>query len=250
MSCHAWALWIDPRQECHQSLGRLAALIENYARDHESRYPNNLEELVPDYLLEIPVCPYLQTESWSPTYLTSSDRKVYGLVCTLDHRAMGPCYPGESGMPFGTGDDPYLEQCRETLRAKGAFVQSHFDKHGQLPEDLKSFHPTMIRSKAEARFFQACESQQRLVVGPNGSFQILCAGMTHVVKDGLLPLEPRFDSRSKTLTKRKLRCFVPQPAPPWRGQLVGSIVVLAISLELVRRRHQRRVNQRKRPEMF
>ena len=38
-------------------LHNIAVALEMYASDHDGRYPNELSQLTPDYLVEIPVCP-------------------------------------------------------------------------------------------------------------------------------------------------------------------------------------------------
>jgi Tfp pilus assembly protein PilE len=43
-------------------LHNIAVALEMYASDHEGRYPNELSQLTPDYLVQIPMCPQSKAE--------------------------------------------------------------------------------------------------------------------------------------------------------------------------------------------
>lgn len=41
---------------CKENLKRIAAALDHYATDHAGRYPDKLEQLVPEYLENLPTC--------------------------------------------------------------------------------------------------------------------------------------------------------------------------------------------------
>lgn len=53
---------------CFTNLTRIASALEQYAGERQGNYPGSLQELVPEYLDAIPVCPEAGIDTYSPSY--------------------------------------------------------------------------------------------------------------------------------------------------------------------------------------
>ena len=53
---------------CYRNLARISTALDNYAKDNEGNYPQNLDELVPKYMDKIPLCPQSGTDTYSVSY--------------------------------------------------------------------------------------------------------------------------------------------------------------------------------------
>jgi hypothetical protein len=68
---------------CHTNVRALSSALEHYANDHHQRYPNHLEDLVPQYVKKIPVCPTAGKDTYSVGYVPSADGHSFKLECAL-----------------------------------------------------------------------------------------------------------------------------------------------------------------------
>lgn len=75
---------------CQSNLKNLATANEMYSTDWSGNYPQSLEKLTPNYLVEIPSCP----TDGHPAYAfevsdPDADGDTYEIICKGDHSAMG-----------------------------------------------------------------------------------------------------------------------------------------------------------------
>ncbi|MBI3926510.1 MAG: hypothetical protein HY319_13295 [Armatimonadetes bacterium] len=70
---------------CQSNVKNVATGLEMWSTDNEGRYPGSLAQLVPDYLRAIPTCPSAGTDSYSPTYRSSTDPDVFTVLCQGAH---------------------------------------------------------------------------------------------------------------------------------------------------------------------
>lgn len=79
----------DDLRSCKSILKNTATACEMYSTDNAGRYPHSLDQLVPEYLREIPVCP--GGESLGPGYhfLSATSPDAFSICCQgLNHRPL------------------------------------------------------------------------------------------------------------------------------------------------------------------
>ena len=91
-----------PLTRCKQNIVKLATALENYAGDHDGKYPSNLRLLAPRYLKGLPTC--LGSDSYSATYQVRTHPDNYSFYCKGEHhifeggKSNRPLYNGEQGL--------------------------------------------------------------------------------------------------------------------------------------------------------
>jgi len=53
---------------CYGNLASISLALDKFAADHDSKYPDQLSELTPDYIQEIPACPSAGFDTYSTSY--------------------------------------------------------------------------------------------------------------------------------------------------------------------------------------
>lgn len=87
---------------CQRQLELLGEALDRWAEGHQGRPPERMEELIPEILGELPLCPTASGESYASTYKLS-DTKRYTFYCPGDHQEIGvhltfPAYDGVRGV--------------------------------------------------------------------------------------------------------------------------------------------------------
>lgn len=68
----------DGRETCSRGLQRVATALEEWSSDHDGRYPERLQALVPEYLPQLPAC---GAESAAAHYRVQDDGSGFELTC-------------------------------------------------------------------------------------------------------------------------------------------------------------------------
>ena len=90
--------------ECAAAISYIGAALETYGDAYDGQYPHDLEELMPTYFDELPVCPQAAGDpAWKPRYERSEE--FFTVYCTGDlHRGWGgapegfPRYSSAAGL--------------------------------------------------------------------------------------------------------------------------------------------------------
>ena len=94
----------DKYQECCSNLKNIGTALEMYSTDYSGRYPVKLQQLVPEYLRSIPICPAAGKDTYSESYQMSKDGKSYSFCCKGHfHKSEGapkddPSYNSKTGL--------------------------------------------------------------------------------------------------------------------------------------------------------
>ena len=80
----------------------IAVALEKYASDHDGRYPNELSELTPDYLVQIPMCPKNEAE-----YVYETGRVGGNTDGRLENYYVVYCNAGHPGLHVPAGYPRY-----------------------------------------------------------------------------------------------------------------------------------------------
>lgn len=75
---------------CESNLKNIATALEMYSTDNKGYYPKQLQEVVPNYLKELPSCPTTKAEY---SYTLNADTNKYEIVCTGKHEGLPVGYP-------------------------------------------------------------------------------------------------------------------------------------------------------------
>jgi hypothetical protein len=59
---------LDLAQACRDNLRQISQALDAYAKGHDGRYPDQLADLVPGYLPELPICPAASSDTYSAGY--------------------------------------------------------------------------------------------------------------------------------------------------------------------------------------
>lgn len=185
LACHAVAQ--DPQsteQRCSDNLQMLLSSLTRYSKDHQNRFPDKLEDLVPRYLSELPKCP-----SGGASYARYSslehepERAV--LICSYPAHAIKPAdylvLSSDRGIesPFAHVSDPSI--CRRSLVQLLQNVENQKAKLGRYPESL---HPEVMCSCGDPIQYQPLREGK--------SFIAYCPGAAHL-GSGLAPFSPTID---------------------------------------------------------
>lgn len=87
---------------CQRQLELLGEALDRWAEGHQGRPPERMEELIPEILGELPLCPTASGESYASTYKLSNTKR-YTFHCPGDHQEIGvhltfPAYDGVRGV--------------------------------------------------------------------------------------------------------------------------------------------------------
>ncbi len=133
---------------CESNLRTISNAIEMYSTDHKGKYPEKLNELVPDYLPKIPRCPSAGKDTYSPSYLLKKEGsgESYNLFCLgSNHTASGlgkdfPRYEYSLGTvkekPGLTEDDKKRIKQREAMRLLGDAMTASVKKDNKRVREI------------------------------------------------------------------------------------------------------------------
>lgn len=173
----------DPasEQRCSDNLQLLLSSLSKYSKDHQSRFPDKLEDLVPRYLSELPRCP-LGGAGYTRYSSIEHEPERAVLICSYPgHKLSPPDYlvlSSDRGLesPFGHPSDPSV--CRRSLVQILQNVEQDKHKLGRYPEKL---HPEVMCSCGDPIQYQPLNEGQ--------SFIAYCPGAAHL-GSGLAPFSP------------------------------------------------------------
>lgn len=87
---------------CAENLRNLATALYTYQTENSERYPSHLMDTVPGYIHRIPTCPLAQTDTYSASYVTSADQKLFTVYCQGNRHDSDipdiPWYTSERGL--------------------------------------------------------------------------------------------------------------------------------------------------------
>lgn len=89
---------------CKQNLHSYATALQVYSNFHDSRYPQDLTELPPDFLRTMAPCPAAGSDTYTEGYEVNADRTGYTLHCSgQNHGSMNlpadePYYTPDAGL--------------------------------------------------------------------------------------------------------------------------------------------------------
>lgn len=89
---------------CQQNLRNIAVALEEYKKEHDGKYPRNLDSLIPEYLKQIPKCPSAEKDTYSSGYEVNGEGDAFTLYCKgLNHYFSGvdenyPRFYSKSGL--------------------------------------------------------------------------------------------------------------------------------------------------------
>ncbi|MBN9419375.1 hypothetical protein ABS71_12050 [bacterium SCN 62-11] len=171
----------SPEQKCSDNLQLLLSSLNRYSKDHQNRFPDKLEDLVPRYLSELPKCP-LGGASYSRYSSTEHNPERAMLICSFPGHALKPpdylMLSSDRGIesPFAHISDPSI--CRRSLVQLLQNVETQRSKLNRYPERLQ---PEVMCSCGDPIQYQALEKGK--------SFLAYCPGAAHL-GSGLAPFSP------------------------------------------------------------
>lgn len=213
--CLAWpglAQEQSPEQKCSDNLQLLLSSLSRYGKDHQNRFPDKLEDLVPRYLSELPKCP-MGGSSYATYSTVGHEPERAVLVCSYPAHAMKPpdymVLSSDRGMesPFAHVSDPSI--CRRSLVQLLQNVEQQRSKLNHYPERLQ---PESLCSCGDPIQYQPLKEGK--------SFIAFCPGAAHL-GSGLAPFSPSIGPGG--LQERSLLLPPPSAEPPRsKGGLSGT----------------------------
>ncbi|MBX3169909.1 MAG: hypothetical protein KF760_21070 [Candidatus Eremiobacteraeota bacterium] len=200
-----------PEQKCSDNLQLLLSSLTRYGKDHQNRFPDKLEELVPRYLSELPKCP-LGGPSYTRYSAVEHDPERAVLICSYPAHAIKPpdylVLSSDRGIesPFAHVSDPSI--CRRSLVQLLQNVEQQRSKINRYPERL---HPESMCSCGDPIQYQPLQEGK--------SFIAYCPGAAHL-GSGLAPFSPSIGPGG--LQERSLLLPPPSSAPPHSKGLSGT----------------------------
>ncbi len=176
-----WAQEPAAEQRCSDNLQLLLSSLSKFSKDHQARYPDKLDELVPRYLSELPKCP-LGGASYTRYSVIEHEPERVVLICSYEaHHLNPPDYlvlSSDRGVetPFGHPSDPSV--CRRSLVQILQNVEQEKIKLGHYPEKLR---PEVMCSCGDPIQYKALKQGE--------SFIAYCPGAAHL-GSGLAPFSP------------------------------------------------------------
>lgn len=176
-----WAQETSPEQRCSDNLQLLLSSLSRYAKDHQNKFPDKLEDLVPRYVSELPKCP-LGGDSYTRYSVIDHQPERAVLLCSYSAHALKPpdylVLSSDRGLesPFGHVSDPSI--CRRTLVQLLQKVEAERGKLGRYPESLR---PEVLCSCGDPVQYHPLEEGK--------SFLAFCPGAAHL-GSGLAPFSP------------------------------------------------------------
>ncbi len=215
-----------PEQRCSDNLQTLLSSLSRYAKDHQNRFPDKLEDLVPRYLSELPKCPR-GGASYSRFSSLEHDPERAVLICSYPNHLLKPAdylvLSSDRGIeaPFAHPSDPSI--CRRTLVQLLQNVEGQRSKLGRYPERLR---PESMCSCGDPIQYQPLQDGK--------TFIAYCPGAAHL-GSGLAPFSPSIGPGG--LQERSL--LLPPPStepPPTKGfsgtALAAGILAVAVLVGL------------------
>ena len=217
---------LTPEQRCSDNLQTLLSSLSRYAKDHQNRFPDKLEDLVPRYLSELPKCPQ-GGASYSRFSSLEHDPERAVLICSYPNHALKPAdylvLSSDRGTeaPFAHPSDPSI--CRRALVQLLQNVEGQRSKLGRYPERL---HPESMCSCGDPIQYQPLQGGK--------TFIAYCPGAAHL-GSGLAPFSPSISPAG--LQERSLLLPPPSTEPTAGKGLSGTalgagIVAVAVLIGL------------------
>lgn len=172
---------------CRDNLELLMRSARKYAKDHQGRMPESLQQLVPKYLASLPRCPLSTSDSYSHYTRLGNDPPRLVLICACaNHELSPPDYlvlssDREWEKPFTNQADPSL--CRRTLVTLGQELERSRTQLGHYPPRLEK--PLDCSCGDPIRYSPSSDGQ---------SFIAYCPGAAHL-GSGLAPFSPALTPR-------------------------------------------------------
>ncbi|MFN8608407.1 MAG: hypothetical protein U0931_12795 [Vulcanimicrobiota bacterium] len=168
-------------QRCSDNLQLLLSSLSKYSKDHQGRFADKLDDLVPRYLSELPKCPLGGASYTRYSSIEHAPERAV-LICGYPgHQLKPPDYlvlSSDRGIetPFGHPSDPSV--CRRSLVQILQNVEQDKTRLGRYPEKL---HPEVMCSCGDPIQYQPLEEGK--------SFIAYCPGAAHL-GSGLAPFSP------------------------------------------------------------
>lgn len=215
-----------PEQKCSENLQLLLSSLTRYSKDHQNRFPDKLEELVPRYLSELPKCP-LGGASYAGFSTIAHEPERAVLLCSYPGHDVKPAdylvLSSDRGIesPFAHTSDPSI--CRRSLVQLLQNAEQQRSKLNRYPEKLR---PETMCSCGDPIQYQPLENGK--------SFIAFCPGAAHL-GSGLAPFSPSIGPNGL----QESNLLLPPPGghaghskPPSGATLAAGGAALAVLLGL------------------
>lgn len=215
--CLAWpglAQEQSAEQKCSDNLQLLLSSLTRYGKDHQNRFPDKLEDLVPRYLSQLPKCP-LGGSSYAPYSTVEHNPERAVLICSYPAHTMRPpdylILSSDRGIesPFAHVSDPSI--CRRSLVQLLQNVEQQRPRLNRYPERLQ---PEVLCSCGDPIQYQPLQEGK--------SFLAYCPGAAHL-GSGLAPFSPSIGPGG--LQERSLLLPAPSAEPPRARRLSGTALL-------------------------
>jgi SAM-dependent methyltransferase len=122
-----WVMLLD----CQDNLEAIGDALAAWAVQHDGRYPEQLDALVPDHLPRLPTCASTGACTYCDGYRTEHDGQGFQLVCDQHSEPAGPPLAIAAGQHGGAPMDPALEQqFKIYTMLTGGYTDTHrVDQH-------------------------------------------------------------------------------------------------------------------------
>lgn len=220
------------RHECEDSLQAFSTHLLSWAQKNGNRFPTAFHELGADYQSKLPTCPEVSHLPCYPRYEVSPDRANFAIWCPNLHRGDWATYSAVVGdrnyqnsmtdMTRGS-----LADCEKQLRAEALFLREQSEDELRGPYPLYGY---------DGFSCYACRGTHEVCFRNDGSYEIICCSALHMA-EGLRPLQPRYDSRTKRIVGKVFEPFDRPPARPIILNPKFHLGVLIFVLMLIAIRH-------------
>lgn len=139
-------------EECRENIYFIFFALCQYAKNNNG-FPKKLEDLVPEYLPEIPQCHGGAKDTYSGSYVTNRESNLFTYYCRgCNHIRAGVAedFPKKTfRVEIVTGyiKDEKHRKCRENLKdIEEALVHYRSENYGRYPQKLQELVPEYIKS--------------------------------------------------------------------------------------------------------
>ena len=188
---------------CSGSLEKITEALVRYSLAHQGNYPNELSELVPEYLPEITPCPECPRHSILPSYASTASRKGFAIWCSNRHY-FGPhdyvinAFAGDQQRIDSSFFNQDPELCESMLEEEGHLIGEYLKTHnGERPDH---------RLVEDSAGRPTCRAAHVVTYRTDNSFQVVCLSANHLYS-GVKPLQPRYSSWSNAVSTKRFNAF-------------------------------------------
>lgn len=226
--------------ECRNNLSTLLRACQQYAQKHDGDYPDSLDQLTPEFVKSIPVCPAAGRDSYSALSCFDHHPERVVLICSFREHSLFPAdylvLSSERAWetPYAQAADP--TECRRNLVSLGQRLEQIKEKEGRYPDHA----PQLPRC--------SCGASVSYGVTTGGtSFTAACPGAAHLAH-ALAPFSPAVGPAGLTESSMPVNpplgpqaeAAASRPLPGWMMPATLVAVLCLVGLAAQGYRHHRR----------